>query len=65
LTKNPKQMQTILLTNDDGFYSKGISALQTELGKKYHVWIVAPDREKSAISMALTLNHLHSESAFP
>ena len=50
-------MQTILLTNDDGFYSKGISALQTELGKKYHVWIVAPDREKSAISMALTLNH--------
>ena len=27
------------------------------LEKKYHVWVVAPDREKSAISMALTLNH--------
>ena len=50
-------MKTILLTNDDGFYSKGIEALKTELGKKYSIWIVAPDREKSAISMALTLNH--------
>lgn len=50
-------MKTILLTNDDGFYSKGICALKTELEKKYRVWVVAPDREKSAISMALTLNH--------
>ncbi len=50
-------MKTLLLTNDDGFYSPGICALKTELGKKYRVWIVAPDREKSAISMALTLNH--------
>jgi 5'-nucleotidase len=50
-------MKTILLTNDDGFYSKGISALKSELEKKFHVWLVAPDREKSAISMALTLNH--------
>jgi 5'-nucleotidase len=50
-------MKTILLTNDDGFYSKGIRALQSELQKKHRVVIVAPDREKSAISMALTLNH--------
>jgi 5'-nucleotidase len=50
-------MKTILLTNDDGFYSRGIRALQEELQKKYRVVIVAPDREKSAISMALTLNH--------
>jgi 5'-nucleotidase len=50
-------MKTILLTNDDGFYSKGITALQELLAPKYHVWVVAPDREKSAISMALTLNH--------
>ena len=50
-------MKTILLTNDDGFYSQGIIALKTELEKKYRVWVVAPDREKSAISMALTLNH--------
>lgn len=50
-------MKTILLTNDDGFYSKGITALKAELERKYRVWVVAPDREKSAISMALTLNH--------
>jgi 5'-nucleotidase len=50
-------MKTILLTNDDGFYSKGIRALQSELQKKHRVVLVAPDREKSAISMALTLNH--------
>ncbi|HSQ36230.1 MAG TPA: 5'/3'-nucleotidase SurE [Candidatus Binatia bacterium] len=49
-------MKTILLTNDDGFYSKGIRSLQSQLEKKYHVWVVAPDSEKSAISMALTLN---------
>jgi len=50
-------MKTILLTNDDGFYSKGLTALQAELEKKHRVFVVAPDREKSAISMALTLNH--------
>jgi 5'-nucleotidase len=49
-------MKTILLTNDDGFYSQGLSALQAELEKHYQVWVVAPDREMSAISMALTLN---------
>jgi 5'-nucleotidase len=49
-------MKTILLTNDDGFYSKGLSFLKTILEKKYNVWVVAPDSEKSAISMALTLN---------
>jgi len=49
-------MKTILLTNDDGFYSKGITSLKTALEKKYRVWTVAPDKEQSAISMALTLN---------
>jgi len=49
-------MKTILLTNDDGFYSKGLTTLKTALEKKYRVWIVAPDKEQSAISMALTLN---------
>ena len=49
-------MKTILLTNDDGFYSSGIRSLQSELRKKHRVVLVAPDSEKSAISMALTLN---------
>ena len=50
-------MKTILLTNDDGFYSKGLTALHAELAKEHRVFVVAPDSEKSAISMALTLNH--------
>jgi 5'-nucleotidase len=50
-------MKTILLTNDDGFYSPGIQTLRQRLEKKHRVVLVAPDREKSAISMALTLNH--------
>lgn len=49
-------MKTILLTNDDGFYSPGLTALKAELEKRHRVWVVAPDREMSAISMALTLN---------
>jgi 5'-nucleotidase len=46
----------ILVTNDDGVYSKGIldlfRAIQT-IGKAV---IVAPDREKSAVSHSLTLH---------
>lgn len=49
-------MKTILLTNDDGFYSPALMAIKTELEKQHQVWVVAPDREMSAISMALTLN---------
>jgi 5'-nucleotidase len=49
-------MKKILLTNDDGFYSQGLTALKAELEKQHQVWVVAPDREMSAISMALTLN---------
>lgn len=49
-------MKTILLTNDDGFYSPGLTALKAELQKAYAVVAVAPDREMSAVSMALTLN---------
>lgn len=50
-------MKTILLTNDDGVYSEGIVRLKDYLSKTHDVYIVAPDRERSAISMALTLNH--------
>ncbi len=49
-------MKTILLTNDDGFYSPGIVSLRDRLATAYRVYVVAPDREKSAVSMALTLN---------
>jgi 5'-nucleotidase len=49
-------MKSILLTNDDGFFSTGISALKKNLEQRFQVYIVAPDVERSAISMALTLN---------
>jgi len=47
----------ILLTNDDGFYSEGLKALYQELKEWGQVFIVAPDREKSASSLSLTLHH--------
>lgn len=47
----------ILLTNDDGFFSQGIETLFYHLQHKGEIYIVAPDREKSATSLALTLYH--------
>lgn len=44
-----------LLTNDDGYFSPGLTILAEELGQLGQVYIVAPDREKSSISLALTL----------
>ena len=52
-TKKP----LILLTNDDGFYAEGISVLFDELKNLGEVFIIAPDQEKSASSLALTLHH--------
>jgi 5'-nucleotidase len=49
-------MKTLLLTNDDGILSPGIRHLKEKLSGAYDVYIVAPDRERSAISMALTIN---------
>ena len=46
----------ILLTNDDGFYSEGIESLSRRLKSLGQIHIVAPDREKSATSLALTLH---------
>lgn len=50
-------MKSLLLTNDDGFFSLGITMLKERLQQDFQVYIVAPDRERSAVSMALTLNH--------
>lgn len=47
----------ILLTNDDGFYSPGIEVLFEDLSDLGQVYIVAPDRERSASSLSLTLHH--------
>jgi len=45
----------ILLTNDDGYFSEGLRALARPLKKLADIYIVAPDREKSATSLSLTL----------
>jgi 5'-nucleotidase len=52
-----KKKPLILLTNDDGLYAEGISALSEILKPVGDVFVVAPDREKSASSLALTLHH--------
>ncbi len=49
-------MKTILLTNDDGFRSPGLTALRDKLKNKFNVFTIAPASEMSAVSMALTLN---------
>ncbi len=46
----------ILLTNDDGIQADGIRALAEALGPLGTVSIIAPDREQSATSHALTLH---------
>ena len=47
----------ILVTNDDGFYARGLWLLARELSKVGDVVIVAPDREQSAVSSSMTLHH--------
>ncbi len=47
--------KSILITNDDGFWSKGLHALVDALRPHYFVTVVAPTTEKSACSHSLTL----------
>jgi 5'-nucleotidase len=49
-------MKRILVTNDDGIFSEGIRLLAQSLGDLAEVWVVAPDREQSAMGHALTLS---------
>jgi 5'-nucleotidase len=49
-------MPRILVTNDDGIYSEGLRKLAEACKTVGDVIIVAPDREQSAASHALTLN---------
>ena len=46
----------ILISNDDGIYSGGIRALTEGLVQSYEVYVVAPDRERSATGHSLTLH---------
>lgn len=46
----------VLLTNDDGIYARGLWALFDHFAGSHHVTVVAPDRERSAIGHAISLN---------
>lgn len=47
---------TLLLANDDGVEAPGLAALARALAPLGRIFIVAPDRERSAASHALTLH---------
>jgi 5'-nucleotidase len=47
----------LLLTNDDGIGSEGISVLAGRLSEKHEVWIVAPDSNRSGVSHCITMKN--------
>jgi len=49
-------LENILLSNDDGIESRGIWALKEHLEPYYNVYIVAPDRERSAAAHSISLH---------
>ncbi len=49
-------MALILVTNDDGVHSEGLFALRQAMQRIGRTVVVAPDREKSAVSHALTMH---------
>jgi 5'-nucleotidase len=46
----------ILVSNDDGIQSPGLHALVKVLAGLGEIWVVAPDREQSAVGHAITLS---------
>lgn len=46
----------ILVTNDDGIQSPGLTLLAKTLARLGEVWVVAPDRERTAVAHAVTLH---------
>jgi 5'-nucleotidase len=46
----------ILISNDDGILSDGITALRDVLGQKHEVFVVAPERERTCVAHAITLH---------
>lgn len=46
----------ILITNDDGVHAEGLMTLKAALDKIGHVFVVAPDRPRSACGHSITLH---------
>lgn len=55
-SRKPKDKKVILISNDDGIRSEGILKLASALKRTGTVYVVAPDRERSAASHSLTLH---------
>jgi 5'-nucleotidase len=55
-TTNLNMNYNLLLSNDDGINSSGLHALANALSKLGKIYIVAPDREQSASSHALSIH---------
>lgn len=51
----PMREPVILVTNDDGIYSRGIFALQQAMRELGRTVVVAPETEKSAVGHAITI----------
>lgn len=49
-------MMRVLVSNDDGLESPGLQALAAACSSFAEVWVVAPDREQSAASHAISLH---------
>ncbi|NNF66349.1 MAG: hypothetical protein HKM98_02455, partial [Gammaproteobacteria bacterium] len=54
-TFNQESPVNILLSNDDGYHSRGLAALATALKEVADITVVAPDRNRSGASNSLTL----------
>ena len=52
----PTSRIRILVTNDDGIQSDGLTTLADALSTIAEVWVVAPDRERTATAHAVTLH---------
>jgi 5'-nucleotidase len=44
------------LTNDDGIHSEGLTALRECLAKQHDVCVIAPERERTCVSHAITIH---------
>ena len=49
-------MKNLLISNDDGVQSPGLWALKEHFKRDYRVFMVAPDRERSATSHSISLH---------
>lgn len=56
MTVNVASKPRILVSNDDGYFSEGLQALVEAVSPFGEVWVVAPDREQSAASHAISLH---------